>query len=256
MEIETEPGWSRPTRLLALLACRDELRFLPGYFANLSAQVDGVIALDDGSTDGSADFIANQALTLELIRRPVRRPHHWDEPGNRRLLSEAAQRHGAQWVLAQDADERVELGFRTRAEALIADSASTGIQAYALVFRELWGSPHQYRVDGVWDHKRQARLFRLRADAQLDGRALHGHWAPVNSATPRGFRQVDLCLYHLRMIELADREARRDRYRLLDPDSRFQAIGYDYLTDESGLELASIPEGRGYEPVHGAIPGD
>ena len=237
------------TRLLALLACRDEMRFLPGYFANLASQVDGVIALDDGSTDGSAEFIASQPSTLELIRLPARKPHCWDEPRNRRLLIEAATRHGAEWVLAQDADERIERDFRNRAEALIAGTVESGIQAFALVFRELWDAPDQYRMDGVWDHKRQARLFRLRPDAQFDERALHGHWAPINSATPRGFRQVDLCLYHLRMIDPTDRQARRERYLLLDPDRQFQAIGYDYLTDESGLQVAKLPEGREYEPM-------
>ena len=54
------------------------------------------------------------------------------------------------------------------------------------------------------------------------------------------------------MIEPIDRQARRDRYLLLDPDRKFQAIGYDYLTDESSLELATIPDGRGYEPMFDA----
>ena len=252
MSPEHKPRDVGATRLLALLACHDEMRFLPGYFANLASQVDGVIALDDGSTDGSAEFIAAQPLTLELIRLPARKPHVWDEPRNRRLLIEAAGRHGAEWVLAQDADERIERGFRARAETLIAGTASTGIQAFALTFRELWNAPDTYRVDGVWDLKRQARLFRLRSDAQFDDRPLHGHWAPINSATERGFRQVDLCLYHLRMIDPADRQARRDRYLQLDPERRFQAIGYDYLTDESSLQLATIPDGRDYEPLFDA----
>ncbi len=164
-------------------------------------------------------------------------------------MIEAAGRHGAEWVLAQDADERIERGFRERAEALIAGTEESGIQAFALVFRELWNAPDQYRVDGLWDHKRQARLFRLRADAQFDQRSLHGHWAPINSATPRGFRQVDLIIYHLRMIDPGDRRARRDRYLLLDPELQFQAVGYDYLTDESELQVAKIPDGREYEPM-------
>jgi hypothetical protein len=240
---------SRAVRLLALLTCRDEMRFLPGYFANLSTQVDGVVALDDGSTDGSADFIAGQALTLELIRLPAREPHVWDEPRNRGLLIEAAGRHGADWALAQDADERIEMGFRDRAEAVMAEARVSGTMAYAIAFRECWDAPDQYRVDGLWGHKWQARLFRMRSDPQLDERRLHGHWAPINSAAAGGFRQADLWLYHLRMVHAADRQSRRDRYLRLDPDRQFQAIGYDYLTDESGLQLAKIPPGREYQPM-------
>lgn len=243
----------RPLRLLALLACRNEMRYLPEYFANVSAQVDGVIALDDGSTDGSADFIAAQASTLELIRLPSQEPHHWDEPRNRRLLIEAAGRHGADWVLALDADERIERGFRPRAEVVIAEGEASGTMAYAIRFRELWDAPDQYRADGMWDRKVQARLFQIRPDAVLDERGLHGHWAPLNSKTATGFPQVDLWLYHLRMIDAADRRARQARYQQLDPERRWQAIGYEYLTDENNLQLARIPEGREYEPMAGPV---
>ncbi len=52
MNLDQNPRLPGATRLLALLACHDEMRFLPGYFANISSQVDGVIALDDGSRTG------------------------------------------------------------------------------------------------------------------------------------------------------------------------------------------------------------
>lgn len=238
-----------PTRLLGLLACHNEMRFLPGYFANVSAQLDGVIALDDGSTDGSDEFIAAQSSTLELIRLPARQPHRWDEPGNRRLLIDAARRHGADWVLALDADERIERQFRFRAETVIREGEAAGIMAFAIWFRELWDAPDRYRADGIWGRKAQARLFQMRPDPVLDTREFHGHWAPTNSATLQGFLQADLTLYHLRMIHAADRRARQARNQALDPDRRWQAIGYDYLTDETGLQVSELPEGRGYEPV-------
>ncbi len=44
------PSWGPPranrrrVRLVALLACRDEMRFLPGYLANVAPQVDGILA--------------------------------------------------------------------------------------------------------------------------------------------------------------------------------------------------------------------
>ena len=58
------PSWGLPgtgarkTRLLALLAVRDGMRFLPGFLRNVAPQVDGIVALDDGSSDDSPELLA------------------------------------------------------------------------------------------------------------------------------------------------------------------------------------------------------
>ena len=51
------------------------------------------------------------------------------------------------------------------------------------------------------------------------------------------------------MVRPEDRERRRERYNRLDPERRFQAIGYDYLVDPTGLEVVPLPAGREYEPM-------
>jgi hypothetical protein len=237
----------RPVRLLALLAFHDERRYLPGWFANVPPEVDGVVALDDGSTDGSAELVAAQLSVLALLRRERREPHVWHDGENHRLLAEAARRLGADWLLGVDADERLECGFGARARALVTDRGAA--RAYYVHVRELWDAPDRMRVDGVWGGKRSARLFAARRRARYDDRALHGHWAPLDARDGDDFRQADLYLYHLRMIRPEDRQARRDKYRRLDPERRFQSIGYDYLTDTAGLALAPLPPGRGYQPL-------
>lgn len=242
----------RRRRALALLAFRDERRYLPGWLANVVPHVDGVVALDDGSTDGSPDLLAAHPAVLELIRRPPGDPDAWDDAANHRLLVEAAWDHAADWLLAVDADERLERDFRPRAEAEMDRADREGHLAYYLHVRELWGSPTTWRSDGAWSAKRSARLFRPRRDHQFHEQRLHCHWAPLQGRTAGGeFPQADLVLYHVRMIEAADRTARRDRYRRLDPDRREQAIGYDHLTDEAGLELTEVGWERGYEPGGG-----
>jgi hypothetical protein len=225
------------------------MEFLPGYFDNVPQQVDGIVALDDGSTDGSGDFVARQRSVLELVRAPPRIPHVWDDPGNRKTIITTAGKCKPDWLIAVDADERLEKNFRERASREIARAEQEGLPALSVHFRELWDSPVHYRADGIWGAKRQARFFRYRDDAELDQKALHGHWAPLNSKTGGGFPPGDLYIYHLRMIDPARRRARRERYETLDPDNRYQSIGYGYLTDEAGLELEPLPEGREYEPL-------
>lgn len=244
-----QPEVTRP-RLLALLTFHNEMRYLPGYFQNLSAHVDGIIALDDGSDDGSGAFVELQPAVSELIRLPRRDPHVWDEPRNRRLLVEAAHRHGADWLVVVDADERVERDFRARADGEIARAQRDGTLVLTAVMRELWNHPDHFRSDGIWNMKRPARLFHARKDHEFDDRAFHGHWAPLNSLSESTCREADLIIYHLRMLTEDERRQRREKYQRLDPERRFQAIGYDYLTDTSELRLERLPEQREYEPLH------
>ena len=230
-------------RLVALLACRDEMRFLPGYVANVGPQFDGIVALDDGSTDGSAEYLESRQEVIELLRVPHTRPA-WDEPRNHARLVDAAIRAGADWAMSIDADERVEREFRPRAERVIERGRLLGRTGYSVRIRELWGSEEAYRADGIWNRKWPSRLFRPRAGVAVDEQPLHAPKVPRAAGwVPR----ADLLVYHLRSLAPEDRAARRRRYEELDPDSRYQPEGYAYLTDESGLELRPVPSRRGFE---------
>lgn len=242
----------RGLRLLALLSFRNEMRFLPDYFVNISPHVDGIVALDDGSTDGSGDFVASQPNVLRLLTNPVHDDSGWDDAANHRRLVEAAWDFAPDWLLGLDADERVEWQFRQRAEEIIRRSDR---QAYALTFRELWDGPLQFRADGIWVAKTSARLFAARRDHEFHMQRLHCHWAPLNSKENGGFPRADLTIYHLRMMHAADRHARRVRYQTLDPTRQYQAVGYEYLTEDEGLLLKPVPPRRVYEPLPQDVPG-
>lgn len=237
-----------PRRLVCLLQCHDERRFLPEFLDTVAPHVDGILALDDGSSDGSDTLLERHPGVVEVLRIAPRTPHAWDEPRNKRLLLDAAARHGAEWVIALDADERIERDFRARADAIIDAADRARHLAFAVHIRELWNSPERYRSDGIWGLKRSPRLFRLLADHDPGDAELHGPWAPNQGRGPDGaFRIADLIVYHARMIDPADRAARRRRYETLDPDCRWQSVGYAYLTDETGMVLEDCPAHRAPE---------
>jgi len=231
--------------LIALLAVRDGTRYLPGFLRNVAPQVEGIVALDDGSSDGSYEMLARHESVIELIRQPRDRPT-WDEVGNHRLLVAAALRHRAEWILCVDVDERLERDFRVRAERVIARGNLLGYSAYAVRLRELWDDPGQYRVDGIWGRKLVVRLFRAMEDHQFDTAKLHGNKAPQQARRGAYFPKGDLVIYHLAMLHPDDRMARRRRYEQLDPECRWQKIGYSYLTDLRNLRLKPVPKGRSF----------
>jgi hypothetical protein len=231
-------------RVLALTAFRDEMRFLPGFFDSVGPHVDGIVALDDGSLDGSGDYAAGRPEVAELIRVPPG-THEDNEDGRlRRILITAAWEHGADWLLGVDADERLERGFGPRMRAELDRADALGAPAMWVRFVELW-EPGRARVDGLWGEKRKACLFRSDRAHGFDEKRMHTHWASLPE--PEGsWPASDLRIYHLRMLDPADRLARVERYRRLDPDRVLQPVGYDYMLDDNGLELADLEPERDY----------
>jgi glycosyltransferase involved in cell wall biosynthesis len=240
-------GGAHRVRLLAVTRVRNEGRFLPGMLRNVGRQVDGIIALDDGSTDGSDCWLEESAQVIELLRNPPGSSGS-DEAGSHRRLVEAALRHGAEWVVAVDADERLEREFRLRAERVIRRGRWLGLEAFEIHCRELWNSPDLYRADGIWGRKWSPRLFRALPDHRFDQRPFHAAKAPLQGKIFGIFPLADLIIYHLRMVRPQDREARRRRYERLDAEARCQpGLGYAYLTDERGIKLRPVPARRNFE---------
>jgi hypothetical protein len=244
--------WSRrqrrSRRLLALLAFRDEMRFLPGLFENLEGHVEGVVALDDQSVDGSREFVQAQPSVLELLTVEPGAQAELEDGKNHRALTQAAWAHGADWLLGIDADERVERDFRSRAEFEIDKAEQQGHDALWVHFRELWDSPDRVRMDGIWGMKRKACLFRSDPRHRFDLRRVHAIWASY-PPSKGDWPQADLTIYHLRMIRPDDRRRRVERYRRIDPENRWQTLGYDYLLETQDLELRQLERGRDYLPV-------
>lgn len=236
-------------RLVALLQARNEQRFLPGWLENVAPAVDGIIALDDGSDDATAELLAAHPKMLQVIRNPAGQP--WSERGNHMALIKAGRQHGAEWLLCVDADERLEQRFAGDIAQILARADEKGIEAYSLQLRELWNDRSHYRKDGIWGRKARYRLFRndIR-HTKFDPRPLHRYWMPLEIVTRLASVGAHLPhnLYHLRMVLPEDRRTRHLRYVTMDPDNRYQPQGYDYLVDEAGMELATIPPERDFFP--------
>jgi glycosyltransferase involved in cell wall biosynthesis len=236
--------------LIALIQAKDEEVALPGWLANVGPWVDGVVALDDGSSDRTAEILRGHPKVVELIRRPAGAA--WNERANQVALVEAGRRRGASWFVCLDADERVERSFGLRVHDLLAEAEGRGVGVLGFQLRELWGDRHHFRSDGLWNKKVVYRLFRNNPrHRRFDPRPMHRFWMPLELVPELSHegRHGGFDLYHLKMITPAGRAARVARDEMLDPGNLYQRMGYRYLVDEGGLERTRIPDQRGFDPV-------
>lgn len=237
-----------PPRIIALMQVRNESRCLQGCLDHLRGHVDGLIALDDGSTDGTQDILRGEEALIELLSNPASADHQWRERENQVRLLYSARQHQAEWVLVCDADERYEEVFLRNLGGIVRSLSALKLPALSFMFRELWNTPRQFRVDGIWGRKNQIRLFKLPLSTKFSaGTELHGGWCPDEIKRAGQIIQTGYNLYHMGSLRPEDRIARRDRYKRLDPENRFQSIGYDYLAEEGPKALfKQILAGRAY----------
>jgi glycosyltransferase involved in cell wall biosynthesis len=230
-------------KIIALLAFRNEEKYLPGFFAHLRNYVSEFIVLDDNSNDRSLEIAQSQPRTTTITRKSEEsHPDHFFEVDNRRTLLEKALTHEADWVLCCDADERYEMPFLEQLSSI------TGHRrvAYALRVRDLWDSNAHYRVDGLWGGKLKFVLFPATPFSDYyPSHTLHTRWPPPDIPCRRK-NFLDYNIYHLLSLRREDRIARLQKFKAIDPDCRYQPkIGYDYLIDETNIAVQRIaPEHR------------
>lgn len=204
-------------KIVAMFAyCERDKHFVAGALANLS-WVDDIVVYDN-----SGKPYNEREMRLEMKRQAI------------------AKR--ADWILELDPDER----FEKNASKIFREVTQTKRKVvYRVNFRELY-TPDSYRVDGIWGKKHRISLYPVYPGQKIKDKTFNMKTWPVTPDYERV--ALDVNLYHLKMIDPKARQDRVDWLKSIDPKSKTQAIGYDYLADESGIELEKIPAGREYFP--------
>lgn len=217
----TQPG---EAMVVAAFSFRYDAHLVPDLLRNINGSIHGYVSWDDRNTD------EGQAVSDEAVRQ--------------RALFEAARSMGADWLFAVDPDER----FEDRLSTLIGPMTNQfGPVIWTFDCREMF-DPQHYRVGGLWESRRRARLFPCRVGMEPDDKPLHGSW--TRNALKLRLRHSGVSFYHLRMASARRRTLRRTQYALLDPQREAQSVGYDYLDDVRGQQLRAIAPSRCYSPPH------
>ncbi len=212
--------------VLAMMVVRNEAdRYLRPVLNRLGACVDGIVVLDDASTDHTPELCRAhpQVIRFERLATPF---FAEDEAKLRQRLWELTVELNPTWILALDADELLEAKF---SQVLPALCAQTRYDLVSFPVYHFWGDFRHYRVDHWW-HPARARtacLHRRQKNRSYHWapRPLHcGRFPQEAYLTPR--LNSGIRLLHLGYAGLGERQAKYRRYLDLDPQGKYCPLNH------------------------------
>lgn len=213
-------------RFLAMMAVRNEAdRFLRPVLDRLGALVDGIVILDDASTDHTPDLCRAhpRVIRFERLSTPL---FPQSEASLRAKLWQLTVELDPDWILAVDADEIFEAHRRPEILAL---TRQTHYGLITFPVYHFWGDFRHYRVDRWWHpaRGRTACLHRYQKNRTYHWapRALHcGRFPQEAYQTPR--LDSDIPLLHLGYAHRREHQAKYQRYLQLDPLGEFCPLAH------------------------------
>ncbi|HYD86022.1 MAG TPA: glycosyltransferase family 2 protein [Vitreimonas sp.] len=229
-------------KLLCLLPVRNGAADLDAYFNSVSTFADGVVALDDGSTDETPQLLARHPLVKQVLSNPRRESYEgWDDSLNRRRLLAAAAPFAPDWIFWLDADEVLEASDAAVLREFLENEALTNV-AYAVEVYRLIGDMAHFDKRKLWVY----RLYSYAPGYTLSPNKLHFDLVPLEFG-PHQRALTSLRVLHRAGLTEDRREARFAKYRECDPALQWQP-SYEHLRDPPG-NVRTIAARQAGDPV-------
>jgi glycosyltransferase involved in cell wall biosynthesis len=151
--IKNESVFDHEFKIIALIQVKNEIGHLPYVLQHLDKYCDGIILLDDSSTDGSYEAAISEKLLLKVQKESN---DIFDDLGLRNITLELASFFNSEWLFFFDADER----FDDRFSDLYSIASRDDIDTICFFVVHLWNDKNFYRRDVP--EKRDGILPRLR----------------------------------------------------------------------------------------------
>lgn len=248
-----------PQRLIAMLPVRNGEQDLPGYLDSVRTLCDGVVALDDGSTDGTLGLLQADPLVLRVLTNPRRDDARgWDDAANRNRLLTAVDELEPDllpdWLISLDADERITgddaIALREFLETDALPGVAYGFRHVAMRAEGEVGTPgatsDTFRPlrDQQWVY----RLFAWERGLRFPNQLLHFIPVPTTIARPL-WVQTTLRIQHFGGATGERRLRRFTKYLEADPERRFQGEYAQLLAGPRDGELTEWQPRRPGQPV-------
>ena len=216
-------------RILTMLRIKNEERWIETCLASLLDVVDGIVILDDGSTDRTPQIVRTfpKVLRYEYVTNPT-----VDEVRDKNLLLSWTLKFNPDWILALDGDE--ELGPLSRdvirKEIFRVTRHNPEFVALSFRFIYFWNDTETYRIDGeyadVW-HPRLFTTWNQDISSLRFNSAGHGagfHCGSIPGGLIGRVKKAGVVVKHYGYVDPEVRAKKYEYYRRNDPEA--SARGY------------------------------
>ncbi len=215
--------------IIALIQVRNESKNILEILPHLENYCDGIILLDDESSDNSYDLALHEKLLIKVQKKHV---GYFDDLGNRNSLLRLASFFNSKWFFFIDSDERFDPRYGDLRQ-VISDKENEKFDVYRFNLVDLWNNKNFYRVD-MPDRKNdgittRARMFRNKGNVQIyANREIHFPAVPYskNILIPK------ILLLHYGNFDKKTRERKYKLYLNQDADGKKQSHNYEFLKDK------------------------
>ncbi len=210
-------------RIICLLPARNALTYLPGFFDSARRFAHAIVALDDGSTDETFEYLRAEPLVSILLRNSPRTSYKgWNDADNRQRLLHAAHSLDPDWIISLDADERIDQ-FDSSALLTLVETVARRDHVYCFQIHRM------IRDEGWFDLRGPfvCRLFAFEKSHLFPSRRFHFPLAPT-SIPPERWLYTTIRVQHMGSSNKAGRRDRFQKYWQCDPDCNYQS-SYEHL---------------------------
>ena len=202
-------------KVVAIIPVYNEERHIGRCLESLSNFIDGIVILDDGSTDRTLEILSQYPKVWQILRTRPESKRNWYDARNHLRLNRALAEFNPDWVIRIDADETFDDAMKLHLPKLA--NAAPDIRAFAFrrhLFDETEGKCSVSGLDTV-------RMYRYSPWSSFATRRLHVQFEPVDITSPQ-IRMTNIRLWHHTGYTDRLREERFEKFAKADPFRLYQ----------------------------------